>query len=113
MAASEPAPAAPPSRMIFACPSAAARRPGDRRWQSFLLDVWRGDAKPPAGNRGGDDHRSRGERAAALREPQPARVCGGVPHYVQRDDFHEAFLTLACAIICWRRLRNLSLCEDL
>src|SRR5262249_24744292 len=27
-----------------------------------------------------------------------------------RDDIHEAFLTLACAIICWRRLSNLSLC---
>jgi IS5 family transposase len=27
-----------------------------------------------------------------------------------RDDIHEAFLSLACAIICWRRLRNLSLC---
>ena len=26
-----------------------------------------------------------------------------------RDDIHEAFLTLACAIICWRRLRNLTL----
>jgi hypothetical protein len=26
-----------------------------------------------------------------------------------RGDIHEAFLTLACAIICWRRLRNLSL----
>ena len=26
-----------------------------------------------------------------------------------RDDIHEAFLSLACAIICWRRLRNLSL----
>ena len=25
-----------------------------------------------------------------------------------RDDIHEAFLNLACAIICWRRLRNLS-----
>ena len=24
-----------------------------------------------------------------------------------RDDIHEAFLSLACAIICWRRLRNL------
>ena len=24
-----------------------------------------------------------------------------------RDDIHEAFLGLACAIICWRRLRNL------
>ncbi|MFI0794739.1 IS5 family transposase [Micromonospora rubida] len=23
-----------------------------------------------------------------------------------RDDIHEAFLTLACAIICWRRLQN-------
>jgi hypothetical protein len=23
-----------------------------------------------------------------------------------RDDIHEAFLSLACAIICWRRLRN-------
>ena len=27
-----------------------------------------------------------------------------------RDDIHEAFLSLACAIICWRRLRSLSLC---
>jgi transposase len=27
-----------------------------------------------------------------------------------RDDIHEAFLKLACAIICWRRLRNRSLC---
>jgi hypothetical protein len=27
-----------------------------------------------------------------------------------RDDIHEAFLSLACAIICWRRLRNLPLC---
>jgi hypothetical protein len=25
-----------------------------------------------------------------------------------RDDIHEAFLSLACGIICWRRLRNLS-----
>ncbi|MEN3611536.1 hypothetical protein AAH979_18495 [Plantactinospora sp. ZYX-F-223] len=23
-----------------------------------------------------------------------------------RDDIHEAFLALACAIICWRRLRR-------
>jgi hypothetical protein len=30
-----------------------------------------------------------------------------------RGDIYEAFLTLACAIICWRRLRNLSLCQDL
>ena len=27
-----------------------------------------------------------------------------------RDDIHEAFLSLAGAIICWRRLRHLSLC---
>jgi hypothetical protein len=26
-----------------------------------------------------------------------------------RDGIHEAFLSLACAIICWRRLTNLSL----
>jgi hypothetical protein len=25
------------------------------------------------------------------------------PQHVHRDDIHEAFLTLACAIICWRR----------
>jgi len=25
-----------------------------------------------------------------------------------RDDIHEAFMTLACAIICWRRLKSLS-----
>ena len=25
-----------------------------------------------------------------------------------RDDIHETFLSLACGIICWRRLRNLS-----
>jgi hypothetical protein len=30
-----------------------------------------------------------------------------------RDDIHEAFLSLACAIICWRRLRNLALCYEL
>jgi transposase len=27
-----------------------------------------------------------------------------------RDDIHEAFLSLACGIICWRRLASLSLC---
>ena len=27
-----------------------------------------------------------------------------------RDDIHEAFLTLGCAIICWRRLKIHSLC---
>jgi hypothetical protein len=27
-----------------------------------------------------------------------------------RDDIHEAFLSLACGIICWRRLVNLQLC---
>nr|WP_157121982.1 IS5 family transposase [Nocardia miyunensis] len=27
-----------------------------------------------------------------------------------RDDIHEAFLSLACSIICWRRLTNLTLC---
>ena len=26
-----------------------------------------------------------------------------------RDDIHEAFLSLACAITCWRRPRDLSL----
>jgi hypothetical protein len=33
------------------------------------------------------------------------RICWEI-----RDDIHEAFLSLACAIICWRRLRILSLC---
>ncbi|MGX1887815.1 IS5/IS1182 family transposase, partial [Streptomyces sp. NPDC055287] len=23
-----------------------------------------------------------------------------------RDDIHEAFLTLGCALICWRRLKS-------
>jgi len=27
-----------------------------------------------------------------------------------RDDIHEAFLRVACAIICWRRLHNISNC---
>ena len=27
-----------------------------------------------------------------------------------RDDIHEAFLSLGCSIICWRRLKNNSLC---
>ena len=27
-----------------------------------------------------------------------------------RDDIHDAFLTLSCAIICWRPLRNHSIC---
>ncbi|GGY14747.1 hypothetical protein GCM10010358_78490 [Streptomyces minutiscleroticus] len=29
-----------------------------------------------------------------------------------RDDLHEAFLSLACSIICWRRLRNLAFCQE-
>ena len=29
-----------------------------------------------------------------------------------RDDLHEAFLSLACAIICWRRLQNLPPCGE-
>ncbi|GGY18895.1 hypothetical protein GCM10010358_82400 [Streptomyces minutiscleroticus] len=29
-----------------------------------------------------------------------------------RDDIHEAFLSLACSIICWRRLKNLALCQE-
>lgn len=40
------------------------RRPGGGRCQSFLPNGRRGDAKPSAGHAGGDDHRSRGERAA-------------------------------------------------
>ncbi len=27
-----------------------------------------------------------------------------------RDDIHEAFLALGCAIICWRRLKIHALC---
>ncbi len=27
-----------------------------------------------------------------------------------RDDIHEAFLSITCSIICWRRLKNNSLC---
>jgi Putative transposase of IS4/5 family (DUF4096) len=27
-----------------------------------------------------------------------------------RDDIHNAFITLGCAIICWRRRRNHSIC---
>jgi transposase len=27
-----------------------------------------------------------------------------------RDDIHEAFLSLGCSIICWRRLKTYSLC---
>jgi transposase len=27
-----------------------------------------------------------------------------------RDDIHEAFLSLGCGIICWRRLKNNSIC---
>jgi predicted ATPase len=44
-----------------------------------------------------------GRLHSLCREPQPAGVRGGAPHHGQRDDIHEAFLTLACAIICWRR----------
>jgi hypothetical protein len=29
---------------------------------------------------------------------------------IHRDDIHEAFLSLAFAIICWRRLRHSPLC---
>ncbi|GGL46423.1 hypothetical protein GCM10011588_71540 [Nocardia jinanensis] len=27
-----------------------------------------------------------------------------------RDDIHEAFLSIACSVICWRRLKNNSFC---
>jgi DDE family transposase len=27
-----------------------------------------------------------------------------------RDDIHQAFLSLACSGICWRRLANIALC---
>jgi hypothetical protein len=27
-----------------------------------------------------------------------------------RDDIHDAFVALGCAIICWRRLRKHSIC---
>jgi hypothetical protein len=30
-----------------------------------------------------------------------------------RWEIREAFLSLACGIICWRRLVNLSLCQEL
>jgi hypothetical protein len=26
----------------------------------------------------------------------------------KRDDVHEAFMSLGCSMICWRRLHNLS-----
>jgi len=29
-----------------------------------------------------------------------------------RDAIHEAFLSLACGIICWRRLVNPSFCQE-
>ena len=57
------------------------RRPGGR-CQSFLPNGWRGDAKPPVGDAGGDDHRSRGERAA-VRAPQPVGARVGAPHGLQ------------------------------
>ena len=99
-AASEPAPAAPPSGMIFRPrPRVLA---GGGEMSKLLPNDWPRDAKTPTGKAGGDDRRSRGERAA-LEEPQPAGLRGDPPHHGQRDDIHEAFLTLACAIICWRR----------
>lgn len=42
-------------------------------------------------------------RAAAL-VPRRLRI-----RWEIRDDIHEAFLSLACAIVCFRRLVNLSL----
>jgi hypothetical protein len=30
-----------------------------------------------------------------------------------RDDIYEGFLSLACAIICWHRLRHLPPCQEL
>jgi hypothetical protein len=54
--------------------------PATGECQSFLPNGWRGDAKPPVEHAGGDNHRSRGERAA-VREPQlvsrRAGGCGG------------------------------------
>jgi len=80
--------------MIFRRPYRRGRRPGGGRCQSFPPDGWRGAAGPPAGNAGGDDHRSHGERAA-LKEPQPAGVRRSAPQHVQRDDIDEAFLPYA------------------
>ena len=45
-----------------------------------LVDGWRGDARPPPGNAGGDDHRSHGE-PAALKEPRPAGVRRSAPQH--------------------------------
>jgi transposase len=28
----------------------------------------------------------------------------------RRDDIHEAFLNIGCSLICWRRLKNNSIC---
>jgi hypothetical protein len=83
VAASEPAPATQPSGMIFARPSRRGTSARRRKMSKLSAEPLAGDAKPPVGNAGGDDHRSRDERAA-VREPQPIGVRGGARHHVQR-----------------------------
>ena len=77
-----------------------------------------GDAKPPVGNAGGDDHRSRDERAA-VREPQPIGVRGGARHHVQRaaDAYYVTDIVLSIhartAVGSAKRTRCLDLLDRL
>jgi hypothetical protein len=49
-------------------------------------------------------------RAAALVPPPAYPFRRLRTRWEIRDDIHNAFVTLGCAIICWRRLRNHSIC---
>ena len=76
------------------CRTAGAGTPRRRQVTPVVMTTGRAVSVPPSKSR------SRQEYAAVRRT------------HVHRDDIHEAFLTLGCAIICWRRLRNPLTCQD-
>ncbi|MFJ8777634.1 hypothetical protein ACIRGH_00005, partial [Streptomyces sp. NPDC102476] len=59
-----------------------------------------------AGGRAEQDLLRQTPRRAADPTAQPALVRRLRIHWEIRDDIHEAFLTLGCALICWRRLNS-------
>jgi len=44
-------------------------------------------------------------RGRPLQRPRHLYADRGYDHEIYRDNIHQAFITLGCAIICWRRLK--------
>ena len=67
--------------------------------RSYNREIHRYIARRGCGPQGLPLDRWRRHRAAALVPPPP--------HPLEiRDDIHQVFMTLGCAIICWRRLKT-------